>query len=146
MSERCNVLRTITAALCCFYQKSSILGAKLDTLLRRSRKASWERLFVHRGTATASLIGIRSLCSQHATWRERIAVEGPSKEACASCELPPWNLGLSAARRGATLGGNRQNVPTSTAPSCVNVGFPTVPFPGDLPGHEWQLQILSSEE
>uniref|UniRef100_A0A8C9S1H3 BCAR3 adaptor protein, NSP family member n=1 Tax=Scleropages formosus TaxID=113540 RepID=A0A8C9S1H3_SCLFO len=30
MSERCNVLRTITAALCCFYQKSSILGAKFS--------------------------------------------------------------------------------------------------------------------
>uniref|UniRef100_A0A8C2ARX1 BCAR3 adaptor protein, NSP family member n=2 Tax=Cyprinus carpio TaxID=7962 RepID=A0A8C2ARX1_CYPCA len=30
MSERCNILRTITAALCCFYQKSSIIGAKFS--------------------------------------------------------------------------------------------------------------------
>uniref|UniRef100_A0A8C1DNU4 BCAR3 adaptor protein, NSP family member n=1 Tax=Cyprinus carpio carpio TaxID=630221 RepID=A0A8C1DNU4_CYPCA len=30
MSERCNILRTITAALCCFYQKSSVIGAKFS--------------------------------------------------------------------------------------------------------------------
>uniref|UniRef100_A0A674DA54 BCAR3 adaptor protein, NSP family member n=1 Tax=Salmo trutta TaxID=8032 RepID=A0A674DA54_SALTR len=30
MSERCNVLRTLTAALCCFYQKSSVIGAKFS--------------------------------------------------------------------------------------------------------------------
>ncbi|XP_059379072.1 breast cancer anti-estrogen resistance protein 3-like isoform X2 [Carassius carassius] len=30
MSERCNMLRTITAALCCFYQKSSVIGAKFS--------------------------------------------------------------------------------------------------------------------
>lgn len=30
MSERCNVLRTLTAALCCFYQKSSVIGAKVS--------------------------------------------------------------------------------------------------------------------
>ncbi|XP_064189409.1 breast cancer anti-estrogen resistance protein 3 isoform X4 [Anguilla rostrata] len=30
MSERCSVLRTLTAALCCFYQKSSVIGAKFS--------------------------------------------------------------------------------------------------------------------
>uniref|UniRef100_A0A671NWM4 BCAR3 adaptor protein, NSP family member n=1 Tax=Sinocyclocheilus anshuiensis TaxID=1608454 RepID=A0A671NWM4_9TELE len=30
MSERCNILRTITTALCCFYQKSSVIGAKFS--------------------------------------------------------------------------------------------------------------------
>ncbi|XP_031430519.1 breast cancer anti-estrogen resistance protein 3 isoform X4 [Clupea harengus] len=30
MSERCNILRTLTAALCCFYQKSSVIGAKFS--------------------------------------------------------------------------------------------------------------------
>ncbi|KAA0714217.1 Breast cancer anti-estrogen resistance protein 3 [Triplophysa tibetana] len=30
MTERCNILRSITAALCCFYQKSSVIGAKFS--------------------------------------------------------------------------------------------------------------------
>lgn len=30
MTERCNILRSITAALCCFYQKSSVIGAKVS--------------------------------------------------------------------------------------------------------------------
>ncbi|KAJ8277781.1 hypothetical protein GJAV_G00079820 [Gymnothorax javanicus] len=30
MSERCSVLRTLTAALCCFYQKSTVIGAKFS--------------------------------------------------------------------------------------------------------------------
>ncbi|XP_020329880.1 breast cancer anti-estrogen resistance protein 3 isoform X3 [Oncorhynchus kisutch] len=30
MSERCNVLSTLTAALCCFYQKSSVIRAKFS--------------------------------------------------------------------------------------------------------------------
>ncbi|XP_072537741.1 breast cancer anti-estrogen resistance protein 3 isoform X2 [Salminus brasiliensis] len=30
MSERCSILRTITAALCCFYHKSSVIGAKFS--------------------------------------------------------------------------------------------------------------------
>ncbi|KAG9350877.1 hypothetical protein JZ751_024766 [Albula glossodonta] len=30
MSERCSVLRTLTTALCCFYQKSSVIGAKFS--------------------------------------------------------------------------------------------------------------------